>query len=65
MKYIDEFILDRINSKKTRLESMVLDKNSLKKILRDILVEFACTSNAIEGSTLSLEETSKIIESGI
>ncbi|MCJ7731779.1 Fic family protein [Candidatus Bathyarchaeota archaeon] len=64
MKYIDEFILDRINSKKTRLESMILDKNSLKKILRDILVEFACTSNAIEGSTLSLEDTRTILESG-
>jgi hypothetical protein len=64
LKYIDEFILDRINSKKTRLESMILDKNSLKKILRDILVEFACTSNAIEGSTLSLEDTRTILESG-
>ena len=64
MKYIDEFILDRINSKKTRLESMLLDKDSLRSILREILVEFAYTSNFIEGSTLSLEETRKIIDSG-
>ncbi len=64
MKYIDEFILDRINSKKNRLESMLLDKNSLKKILKTILIEFAYTSNFIEGSSLSLEETQKIIESG-
>ncbi|TRO52632.1 hypothetical protein E2P71_07400 [Candidatus Bathyarchaeota archaeon] len=64
MKYIDEFILDRINSKKTRLESMLLDKDSLRKILRDILVEFAYTSNFIEGSTLNIEETRRIIDSG-
>ena len=64
MKYIDEFILDRINTKKNRLESMLLDKNSLKQILKDILIEFAYTSNSIEGSTLSMDETRKIIESG-
>ena len=64
MKYIDEFILDRINSKKNRLESMLLDKTSLKKILKTILIEFAYTSNFIEGSSLSLEDTQKIIESG-
>ena len=64
MKYIDEFIVDRINSKKERLESMLLDKDSLKNVLRDILVEFAYTSNAIEGSTLTMEDTRRILETG-
>lgn len=64
MKYIDEFVVDRINSKKERLESMLLDKNSLKNILKDILVEFTYTSNSIDGSTLSMEETKKILETG-
>ena len=64
MKYIDEFIVDRINSKKERLESMLLDKDSLKNVLKDILVEFAYTSNAIEGSTLTMEDTRRILETG-
>ncbi len=64
LKYIDEFILDRIDSKKTRLESMLLDKTSLKNILRDILIEYTYTSNKIDGSALSIEETRRIIESG-
>ena len=64
MKYIDEFIVDRINSKKEKLESMLLDRNSLKNILNDILVEFTYTSNAIEGSTLSIGDTRRILETG-
>ena len=64
MKYLDEYIVDRINSKRDRLESMLLDKVSLRKILRDILIEFVYTSNAIEGSTLSIEETRSILDSG-
>ena len=64
MKYIDDFIVDRINSKKERLESMLLDKKSLKNILKDILVEFTYTSNSIDGSTLSIEETGRILETG-
>lgn len=62
MKYLDDFILDRINSKKDRLESMLLDKKSLKRIQWDILVEYVYNSNKIEGSSLSIEETREILE---
>ena len=62
MKYIDDFILDRVNSKKDRLESMLLDKKSLKRIQWDILVEYVYISNKIEGSSLSIEETREILD---
>ena len=64
MKYIDEFIVDRINSKKERLESMLLDRDSLKNILKEILVEFTYTSNSIDGSTLTMDDTRRILETG-
>ena len=62
MQYIDDFILDRINSKKKRLESMLLDTNSLKRIQWNILIEYVFNSNNIEGSSLSLYETRLVLE---
>lgn len=43
---------------------MLLDQNSLKNILKEILVEFTYTSNAIDGSTLSIDDTRRILETG-
>ncbi len=62
MQHIDDFILDRINSKRSRLESMLLDKNALKRIQWNILIEYVYNSNNIEGSSLSLYETRIILE---
>lgn len=64
MRYLDEFILDRINSKKNRLESMLLEKETLEKIVTEIQVKYIYSSNAIEGSSLGLDQVHRIIESG-
>ena len=64
LMYLDEFNLNRVNSKKTRLGSMLLDVNSLKRIQWEILIEFTHASNAIEGSPFTIDETHMIMDTG-
>jgi len=63
---IDESLLNRIEEKKRRLDSLrPLEKDSLQKLLEDIRIRHTYHSDAIEGNTLTLQETKLVLEEGI
>ncbi|HMQ61141.1 MAG TPA: Fic family protein [Flavilitoribacter sp.] len=58
--------LDRIKGKKARLDALrPLPAHAVKKIRESLILEWTYNSNAIEGNTLSLQETRLIIEDGL
>jgi len=63
---IDSTLLNRIQEKKKRLDSLrPLPRDSLKKLLEDIRIRHTYHSDAIEGNTLTLQETKLVLEEGI
>lgn len=59
-------LLNRIEEKKNRLDALrPLPVSALVKLKEQIMVEWIYNSNAIEGSTLNLQETRLILEAGI
>ena len=64
--HIDELLLQRIQEKKKRLDSLrPFPKDALNKLLEDIRIRHTYHSDAIEGNTLTLQETKLVIEEGI
>lgn len=59
-------ILKRIESKKKRLQTLrPLPQAALKRLKSELSIEWTYNSNAIEGNTLSLQETRMVLEQGI
>ena len=64
--YIDESLLKKVEEKKKRLDSLrPLPKDALRKLLEDIRLRHTYHSDAIEGNTLTLQETKLVLEEGI
>ena len=63
---IDERLLKKIEEKKRRLDSLrPLKEDVVKRILEDIRIRYTYHSDAIEGNTLTLQETKLVLERGI
>ena len=63
---IDKKIHERIIDKKIRLEKeRPLPPSFLNRLRKELMIEYTYDSNAIEGSTLTLNETRLVIEEGI
>ena len=61
-----EKLLEEIQKKKDSLASLrPLDETELKRLQEDFIIETTYDSNAIEGSTISLDETYMILKEGI
>lgn len=72
MKYADADIiisgslLNKIEKKKKKLDSLrPLPKDSVKRIIEDIRLRHTYHSDAIEGNTLTLQETKLVLEEGV
>jgi len=72
MKYADtdikinDSILNKIENKKKKLDSLrPLPKDSVKRIIEDIRLRHTYHSDAIEGNTLTLQETKLVLEEGV
>lgn len=72
MKYADtdivinDSLLDKIEKKKEKLDSLrPLPKDAVKRIIEDIRLRHTYHSDAIEGNTLTLQETKLVLEEGI
>jgi len=64
--HIDELLLKRVKEKKKRLDNLrPLPKDAVKKLLEDIRLRHTYHSDAIEGNTLTLQETKLVLEEGI
>ena len=69
MKYSDtdivvsDSLLNKIEKKKKKLDSLrPLPKDSVKRIIEDIRLRHTYHSDAIEGNTLTLQETKLVLE---
>ncbi|HWR63765.1 MAG TPA: Fic family protein [Candidatus Thermoplasmatota archaeon] len=63
---IDESLFKKIDEKKHRLDKLrPLPKAAVKKLLEDIRLRHTYHSDAIEGNTLTLQETKLVLEQGI
>jgi len=63
---IDDSLLRKIDEKKQRLDLLrPLPKDAIQKLLEDMRLRHTYHSNAIEGNTLTLQETKLVIEEGI
>jgi len=63
---IDDLLLKRVEEKKKRLDNLrPLPKDALKKLLEDIRLRHTYHSDAIEGNTLTLQETKLVLEEGV
>ncbi len=63
---IDVVLLRRIDDKKTRLDSLrPLPKEGLQRLREVMFVELTYNSNAIEGNTLTKQETKLVLEEGL
>ena len=63
---IDASILQKIEDKKQRLDRLrPLPKDAVKHLLEDMRLRHTYNSNAIEGNTLTLQETKLVLEEGI
>jgi len=63
---IEESLLKKIEEKKHRLDNLrPLPKEAVKKLLEDIRLRHTYHSDAIEGNTLTLQETKLVLEYGI
>jgi len=59
-------ILKRIEIKKKRLQALrPLPQAALKRLKSELAIEWTYNSNAIEGNTLTLQETKMVLEQGI
>ena len=59
-------ILKRIESKKNKLLALrPLPQAALKRLKSELSIEWTYNSNAIEGNTLTLQETKMVLEQGI
>ncbi len=66
MHVINRVIHERIIEKKLRLESKrPLSPSFVNRLRRELMIEYTYDSNAIEGNTLTLNETRLVIEEGI
>ena len=64
--FIDESLQKKIEEKKRRLDALrPLPKEAIKKLLEDIRLRHTYHSDAIEGNTLTLQETKLVLEQGI
>ena len=64
--FIDESLRKKIEEKKHRLDTLrPLPKDALNKLLEDIRLRHTYHSDAIEGNTLTLQETKLVLEQGI
>ena len=64
--YIGELLLERVEEKKKRLDALrPLPKDAMKKLIEDIRLRHTYHSDAIEGNTLTLQETKLVLEEGI
>ncbi|MEB2282596.1 hypothetical protein LAV73_21960 [Lysinibacillus xylanilyticus] len=56
-------MLDQINEKKASLDALrPLPKYTLKSLREKLLLEWTYNSNAIEGNTLTINETKVVLE---
>ncbi|MFH1101040.1 MAG: Fic family protein [Methanobacteriota archaeon] len=63
---IDESLLKKIEEKKQRLDGLrPHPKDALKKLLEDMRLRHTYHSDAIEGNSLTLQETKLVLEEGI
>jgi len=63
---IDELLLQKIEEKKKRLDKLrPLSQDALQNLLEDIRLRHTYHSDAIEGNTLTLQETKLVLEEGI
>jgi len=63
---IDKLLLKRVEDKKKRLDILrPLPRDTLKKLLEDIRLRHTYHSDAIEGNTLTLQETKLVLEEGV
>jgi Fic family protein len=63
---IDASLLQKIDDKKQRLDHLrPLPKDAVQHLLEDIRLRHTYNSDAIEGNTLTLQETKLILEEGI
>ena len=61
--HVDKLLLKRVEEKKKRLDKLrPLPKDALKKLLEDIRLRHTYHSDAIEGNTLTLQETKLVLE---
>jgi len=72
MKYADtdikvsDSLLNKIETKKKKLDSLrPLPKDAVKRIIEDIRLRHTYHSDAIEGNTLTLQETKLVLEEGV
>ncbi|MCW4050190.1 MAG: Fic family protein [Candidatus Bathyarchaeota archaeon] len=66
MHVIDRVIHERIIEKKIRLENKrPLPPSFVNRLRKELMIEYTYDSNAIEGSSLTLNETRLVIEEGI
>ena len=66
MDYLDGRVHDRILEKKRRLDAhRPLTSSTVRKVQREMEVEYIFNSNAIEGNTIKLRETQLILERGL
>lgn len=64
--YLDSELYQRIVGKKKRLESLrPLPKDAVKRLRHQMSIELTYNSNAIEGNTLTLNETRLLLDEGI
>lgn len=64
--FIEKELLERIEEKKKRLDSLrPLPVEALKKLKERLNIELTYNSNAIEGNRLTLRETQLVIQEGI
>jgi len=63
---IDGSLLNKIKNKKQKLDSLrPLPKDAIKRIIEDIRLRHTYHSDAIEGNTLTLQETKLVLEEGV
>ncbi len=63
---IDELLQQKIEEKKKRLDKLrPLSQDALQNLLEDIRLRHTYHSDAIEGNTLTLQETKLVLEEGI
>jgi len=63
---IEKHLLERIEEKKRKLDSCrPFPKESLARLRENVLVSLTYNSNAIEGNSLTLQETRLVLEEGI
>ena len=63
---INDSLLNKIEKKKEKLDSLrPLPKDAVKRIIEDIRLRHTYHSDAIEGNTLTLQETKLVLEEGV